>query len=100
MFIYSGNRPFSIDFIFDYYPSIDISSSLFHGDALYSIIEKNKNQLSVFEQLQFRDSETKTLLVQGTEEFIRKLEKLKKFLKLSENIKTQCNKKCSNNNGC
>jgi hypothetical protein len=90
MFIYSGNRPFNIDFIFDYslpatlFDSEDVSG----GTLLSSIIEKNKNQLSVFRQLCFRDSETQTLLVQGTQELIRNLEKLKRFLKTKENTKT------------
>lgn len=145
MFIYSGNRPFNIDFIFDYSmpatlalaacqgtrtnrhrrgsqpvagsrPSLSLATSspaegafdvdnrlylssvesqmftdsedVSGGALLSSIIEKNKNQLSVFRQLCFRDSETQTLLVQGTEELIRKLEKLKRFLKTKENTKT------------
>lgn len=155
MFIYSGNRPFNIDFIFDYslpatlvfgesvalgafseslssrrvrnigleegalnvdynrqslpsvtsdirlnlYTSIDTREPQVFSDSedasggalqrsLCSIIEKNKTQLSVFRQLCFRDSETQTLLVQGTEELIRNLEKLKRFLKIKENTKT------------
>lgn len=75
---------FDLSYISSIYPMIDLSHNLYYDVCVY--LESNKRQLYIFEDLDFRDRETKILLVEGTKDLIRRLNNLKRFLEKYDHL--------------
>lgn len=73
-----NNGLFDIGYLLSIYPQLDLSYNLYLNVCY--LLDSNKKQLQVFKDCKFRDSDTRILLVDGTEELIRKLERFKFFL--------------------
>ena len=70
---------FDVGMIRFIYPNLDLSNNNIYG-SICQLIEENQYQLIRFQQLQFKDNETKMTLLEGTKELLRRLQNFKSFL--------------------